>query len=92
MLIMIPVAQRVLGENYDITHRMMLTYAQTLYLVHDNFPPLDDLREAVTTVEETARTARRVFGNSHPLLRDIGICLQGARAALRDREGRETQP
>ena len=92
MLIMIPVAQRVLGENYDITHRMMLTYAQTLYLVHDNFPPLDDLREVVTTVEETARTARRVFGNSHPLLRDIGICLQGARAALRDREGRETQP
>ena len=91
MLIMIPVAQRVLGENYDITHRMRLTYAQTLYLVHDNFPPLDDLREAVTTVEETARTARRVFGNSHPLLRDIGICLQGARAALRDREGRETQ-
>ena len=92
MLIMIPVAQRVLGENYDITHRMRLTYAQTLYLVHDNFPPLDDLREAVTMVEETARTARRVFGNSHPLLRDIGICLQGARAALHDREGRETQP
>ncbi len=84
MLIMIPVAQRVLGENYDITHRMRGIYATALYL--DTGATLDDLREAVTTVEETARTARRVFGNSHPLLQDIGICLQGARAALRARK------
>ena len=26
-----------------------------------------DLREAVTTLEDTERTARRVFGGSHPL-------------------------
>ena len=27
---------------------------------------LDDLREAVATLEETAPTARRVFGGAHP--------------------------
>jgi len=32
---------------------------------------LDDLREGVTTLEETERTARRVFGGAHPLVLDI---------------------
>ncbi len=47
---------------------------------------LDDLREAVTTLEDVERTARRVFGGAHPLTKDIEDALQEARAALRARE------
>ena len=46
----------------------------------------DDLREAVTTLEETERTARRVLGGSHPLTEGIEAALRNARAALRARE------
>ena len=48
---------------------------------------LDDLREAVTTLEETERTARRVLGGAHPTTAGIGEVLQEARAALSAREG-----
>ena len=47
---------------------------------------LDDLREAVTTLEEIERTARRVFGGAHPLTTAIEDALQDARAALRVHE------
>ena len=46
----------------------------------------DDLREAVTTLEETAGIARRVFGGAHPLTNWIEEELPAARAALRARE------
>ena len=32
---------------------------------------LDDHREAVTTLEETERTARQVFGSAHPMTKAI---------------------
>ena len=41
-------------------------YAEVLYM--DAGATLDDLREAVTTLEETERTARRVLGGAHPWL------------------------
>ena len=85
MLIMIPVAQRVLGENYDITHRMRGIYATALYL--DTGATLDDLRESVTTLEETARTARRVLGGAHPTTVNIEDDLRNARPLLRARAG-----
>ena len=47
---------------------------------------LDDLREAVTTFEETWRIARRVFGGAHPLTALIERDLQQSREALRARE------
>ena len=47
---------------------------------------LDDLREAVTTLEDSERTARRVFGGAHPLTTAIEGALRIARAALRARE------
>ena len=47
---------------------------------------LDDLREAVTTLEGTERTARRVLGGAHPLTTGIEISLRNARAARRVRE------
>ena len=66
---MIPVVRRVLGESNDLTIRMRCHYARTLYL--DEGATLDDLREAVTTLEETERTARRVMGSEHPLTRRV---------------------
>ena len=52
----------------------------------DDGATLDNLREAVTTLEETERTARRVFGGAHPTTVGIGGALQDARAALRARD------
>ena len=80
----IPVARRVLGESKGLTLGMRWIYATALYL--DDDATLNDLREAVTTLEETERTARRVFGGEHPNVAGIGISLREARAALRARE------
>jgi hypothetical protein len=81
---MIPVARRFLGESHDLTLKLRWFYARTLY--RDAGATLGDLREAVTTVEETARTARRVMGGAHPLARDIERTLQNAREALAARD------
>ena len=83
-----PVARRVLGESNFFTIRMKACYALILY--EDPAATLDDLREAVTTLEETARIARRVLGGAHPITVEIEENLRNARAALRARE--ETQP
>ena len=64
-----PVARRVCGDNNDNTLRMRLIYAMSLY--ENNDATLDDLREAVTTLEDTERTARRVLGGAHPITRGI---------------------
>ena len=57
------------------------TYALALY--KDDGATLDDLREAVTTFEETERTARRVFGSAHPLTEGIeGDLRRSSRAIL----------
>ena len=77
----------VLGEGNATTLRMRCNYAAALYRAEG--ATLDDLREAVTTLEETERTARRVLGGAHPLTEWIEEALQEARAALR---ARETQP
>ena len=67
---------------------MRWIYAEALY--KDDGATLADLRKAVTTLEETARTARRVFGGTHPITTETEDDLQAARAALRARE--ETPP
>ena len=82
---MIPVVRRVLGESNDLTIRMRCHYARTLYL--DEGATLDDLREAVTTLEETERTARRVMGSEHPLTRRVEYELRCTRAAVCACEG-----
>ena len=63
---------------------MRTVYAQSLYL--DANAKLDDLREAVNTLEEIEPTARRVFGGAHPLSSAIERDLRDARAVLRARE------
>ena len=80
----IPVARRVLGDDNILTLIMKGSYATALYI--DDGATLDDHQEAVTTLEDTARTARRVFGVSHPTTEAIGDDLRDSRAALRARE------
>ena len=63
-------------------------YAQSLYRADG--ATLDDRREAVTTLEETERTARRVFGGAHPLTKSIDYDLREARAALRGANANES--
>ena len=58
-------------------------YATT---VRDDGATLDDLREAVTTLEDAERIARRVFGGAHPLTTGMEEELQDTRAALHARE------
>ena len=59
-------------------------YAKALY--GDPAATLDDLREAVTTLEDTVRAARRVLGGTHPIVANIEHRLLKSRATLRARE------
>ena len=81
---MIPVARRVLGEGDQITLTLSWSYAEALYKADS--ATLDDLHKAVTTLEDAARTARRVLGGAHPTTTGIERALGNARAKLRARE------
>ena len=48
---------------------------------------LDDLREAVATLEDAEPIARRVLGGAHPLTVEIEGNLRNAQAVLAAREG-----
>ena len=77
----LPVARRVFGKEASNTLKMRSVYAAALY--RDDGATLDDLREAVTTLEELAPITRRVIGGAHPVIGWIGNLLRNARAALR---------
>ena len=79
-----PIARRILGETDESRFRMSTIYAWTLY--GDPAASLDDLREAMETLEDTARAARRVFGKSHPATNAVETNLRAARLALAARE------
>ena len=85
-----PVARRVLGEGDVLTLKIRCTYACAL--VNEPSATLDDLREAVKTLEETERKARRVLGGAHPTTEGIEYVLRDARAALAARETPPSQP
>ena len=80
----IPVVRRVARDSSEISIKMRALYAQALYL--DNSATLDDLRDAVRTLEDPDRIARRVFGGAHPLVGEVEGALQDARETLRARE------
>ena len=82
-----PVARRVLGEGCEATLIIRLNYAKAFY--RDTGATHDDLREAVTTLEELETTARRVLGGSYPTTVTIKASLQDAREALRARDAPE---
>ena len=73
-------SQRVLGKNNELTLRLRKVYARALY--EDDGATLGDLHEAVETLEDTARTARRVLGSTHPVTTAIGESLYESRATL----------
>ena len=68
----IPAARRVLGEDHQLAIRFRWLCAATLCENED--ATLDNLREAVTELEETARTAWRVLGDGHPMTESIVAC------------------
>jgi tetratricopeptide (TPR) repeat protein len=80
----VPVARRVLGDNHQITLTMRGYYAEALF--NDNGATLEEIRVAVTTIDETVRTARQMLGFSHPLAVALGENLRIMRAALHARE------
>ena len=80
----LPVARRALGKDDITTLGLESIYAEALY--RDPGATLDDLREAVTSLEDAGRRARRVLSGAHPLAFDFGQHLRRSRAALRARE------
>ena len=79
-----PLARRVLGQDHIYTLQLTLNYAKALYKADG--ARLEDLREAVGTLEETRRTARRVMGDAHPTTTAVEGRLRIAQAVLRARE------
>jgi hypothetical protein len=84
MLKTMPVARRVLGESDELTLKTRWNYARVLYRYRG--ATLDDLREAMATLEDLERTARRVLGGAHPLMKSIAQNLRDARLTLAARE------
>ena len=80
----IQLARRVLEEGNNLRIRIRWNYARAL--CGNDGATLGDLREAVTTLEELERTARRVFGGAHPRTVELERDLQGTRAVLRENE------
>ena len=82
----IPMAQRILGLGDQITRTLKIRGLFAEALSKDPAATLDDLHEAVTTLEDVQRIARRMLGGAHPTTERIADELQDARAALRARE------
>ena len=76
----IPRAISTLGQQHHMTLVLRHSYATALYA--DEGPSLDDLIEAATTLESVVRTARRVFGDSHPHTESFQGSLAHARKTL----------
>ena len=77
-------ARRVIGKNHITTLGLESIYAEALY--RDPDTTLDDLREAVNTLEEIERVARRVLGSAHPTTLSFESHLRVSKAVLRARE------
>ena len=84
-----PLAQRALGKGHRLTLKTRWNYAQAL--CKDDGATLNDLHEAVTTLQDADRIARRVLGSAHPLTVGIEGALRKARPALRAREEARTR-
>ena len=76
-----PVARRVLGDNDETTLRMRWNYGEALWRADS--ATLDDIREAMRTLEDAGRAARRVLGGAHPTAVGIYCSLKFLREWLR---------
>jgi hypothetical protein len=59
-------------------------------IILDDSATVDDLREAVTTLEDADRIAKRVLGSAYGFVANIEATLRKARAVLRAREAGES--
>ena len=75
-----PVARRVFGDSHDVTIKLRQLYGRVLY--RDDGATLDDLREAVTTLESVANSWKQVFGQAHPETPMVQGALEMARKTL----------
>ena len=80
----IPAARSTLGESHELTLSMRGIHAKSLY--EDDRATLDELREAVETLEETAKIIRQVFGGAHPLTVGVKKALRESREELASSE------
>jgi len=55
-------------------------------VIKDPAATLDNLRESVTTLEDTEQIAQRVFGGSHPFVVNMENALSNIRAHLHARD------
>ena len=69
-----------------VSYRQLAPWVYAAVLYNDPGATLTDHREAVTTLEDAGRIARRVFGGAHPVTTGIEGSLRYARAILRARE------
>ena len=76
----LPVAGRIFGEDHIRMLEMRCLYAAASFQV-DN-ATLDDIREAMATLEDMQRNARRVLGGAHPLVAQIASHLGDVREEL----------
>ena len=77
----VPVARRLIGESDILTLSMRAIYAEALFKGSD--VTLDDLRKAVTALDDLARDSGRVLGGAHPFTGRMEDNLRATRAALR---------
>jgi hypothetical protein len=76
----IPVARRVLGESNKQTLKMRWHYAITIF--EDDGATIDDLCEAVETLESVEPSWKRVFGDINPETTRVQEALAHARGKL----------
>ena len=74
----------IIGESHDTTLTIRSLYAEAL--CRDPGATLDDIREAVATLEEIGPTARRFLGGAHPLTERIEFDMRDAQETLRASE------
>ena len=82
-------ARRFLGKNHQITLMLRKIYGDSL--CRADGATLDDVREAVETLEDTERTARRVLGAAHPTTVGIERSLRESRQVLSAHEKAHTR-
>ena len=81
----LPVARRVFKTETDLLPLLMrCIYASALYRAEN--ATFDDVREAVATLDELARTTRRKFGVAHPIAVTVAQDLQNVQGKLRKQE------
>jgi len=91
----LPIARRVLEECDETMLRLRVNYARALCVVSADAvtgTSPDDLREAVTTLEEIEPIARRVFGDDHLFVDQVEHFLRESRGLLHKKRKTQATP